>query len=83
MVQITQAATQQLYAFLLGAFRVAAADERAGARRDRGALSLEQVLWFVAAGVSVAVIAAILWNRIAGQADENDNIQVPSAPTLP
>ena len=28
--------------------------------RDRGAVSLEQVLWFVAAGVSVAVIAAIL-----------------------
>ena len=33
------------------------------ADRDRGAVSLEQVLWFVAAGVAVAVIAGILWAR--------------------
>ena len=46
--------------------------------RDRGAISLEQVLWFVAAGVSVAVIAAIMWNQIRDQA--NTPIDTPSAP---
>jgi hypothetical protein len=46
--------------------------------RDHGAISLEQVLWFVAAGVSVAVIAAILWNQIRDQA--NTPIDTPSAP---
>jgi hypothetical protein len=48
------------------------------AERDRGAVSLEQVLWFVAAGVSVAVVAAILWNRIRDEA--NTPINSPSAP---
>ena len=46
--------------------------------RDPGAVSLEQVLWFVAAGVSVAVIAAILWNKIRDEA--NTPVQSPSAP---
>ena len=46
--------------------------------RDRGAVSLEQVLWFVAAGVSVAVIAAILWNRIREEA--STPINAPTAP---
>jgi hypothetical protein len=46
--------------------------------RDRGAVSLEQVLWFVAAGVSVAVIAAILWTQIKDRAD--DPITPPVAP---
>ncbi len=46
--------------------------------RDRGAISLEQVLWFVAAGVSVAVIAAIIWNQIRDQA--NTPVETPSAP---
>jgi hypothetical protein len=36
------------------------------------------VLWFVAAGVSVAVIAAILWNKIRDEA--NTPVQSPSAP---
>jgi hypothetical protein len=45
---------------------------------DRGAVSLEQVLWFVAAGVSVAVIAAILWGKIRDEA--NTPINSPSAP---
>ena len=31
---------------------------------DTGAVSLEQVLWFVAAGVAVAVIAGVLWGKI-------------------
>jgi hypothetical protein len=46
--------------------------------RDRGAVSLEQVLWFVAAGVAVAVIAAILWGKIRDEA--NRPVVTPSAP---
>ena len=45
---------------------------------DRGAVSLEQVLWFVASGVSVAVVAGVLWSRIREQAETP--IQPPSAP---
>jgi hypothetical protein len=45
---------------------------------ERGAVSLEQVLWFVAAGLSVAVIAGILWAQIRTQA--STPINVPSAP---
>jgi hypothetical protein len=45
---------------------------------DRGAVSLEQVLWFVAAGVAVAVIAGVLWGKIKTEADKP--IQAPSAP---
>ena len=72
------AVTQQLYALLLGA--VPDADLEAGHERDRGAVSLEQVLWFVAVGVSVVVVAAILWNRIVDTAEDDGNIVVPSAP---
>jgi hypothetical protein len=46
--------------------------------RDRGAVSLEQVLWFVAAGVAVAVIAGVLWGKIKTEADKP--IQAPTAP---
>jgi len=46
--------------------------------RDRGAVSLEQVLWFVAAGVAVAVIATILWGKVKAEAEKP--IQAPSAP---
>lgn len=45
---------------------------------DRGAVSLEQVLWFVAAGVSVAVVAGIIWNQIRAQAALP--INAPAAP---
>jgi hypothetical protein len=48
------------------------------ADRDSGAVSLEQVLWFVAAGVAVAVIAGILWGKIKTEAEKP--IQAPSAP---
>lgn len=48
-----------------------------GVVRDRGAVSLEQVLWFVAAGVSVAIIAAILWNRIRDEANKPINTDDP------
>jgi len=46
--------------------------------RDRGAVSLEQVLWFVAAGVAVAVIATILWGKIRTEAEKP--INAPTAP---
>ena len=73
---MTTAATHQLY----GVSRrvVARHAEASPAERDRGAVSLEQVLWFVAAGVSVAVIAAILWNQIRGEAEKT-----PTAPVSP
>ncbi len=77
---LTTAVTHQVYAAGLAMF-VGTADERdtePGVGRDRGAVSLEQVLWFVAAGVSVAVIAAILWGQIKDKAD--DPIISPSAP---
>jgi hypothetical protein len=45
---------------------------------DRGAVSLEQVLWFVAAGVAVAVIAGVLWGKIKTEAEKP--IQAPTAP---
>lgn len=74
--------THQLYRWML----VATGCERrrntgeSDLERDRGAVSLEQVLWFVAAGVAVAVIANVLWQRIGEQADED--IILPQAPTV-
>jgi hypothetical protein len=69
--------THQLYDALLGAVG-RRSNPAVEPDRDRGAVSLEQVLWFVAAGVSVAVIAAILWNQIRDQAETQ--IEVPVAP---
>lgn len=46
--------------------------------RDRGAVSIEQVLWYAAAAVSVAVVAAIIWSQIKSTADIGVN--TPSAP---
>ena len=71
-------ATHQVYGLLLGAVDRSRTATGGDAERDRGAVSLEQVLWFVAAGVSVAVIAAILWNQIRDQAETD--IEVPVAP---
>jgi hypothetical protein len=77
-----QAVTYQTYGALLrlaGRERQAVATTDAKlAVRDRGAVSLEQVLWFVAAGVSVAVVAGILWAAIKDKAD--DPINPPAAP---
>ncbi len=74
---IITGATHQVYDTLLGVTRRRGAGDDT-AERDRGAVSLEQVLWFVAAGVSVAVIATILWNQIRDQAETE--IDVPVAP---
>lgn len=77
---VTTAVAHQLYAagrIVAGRSRVEHESELERGR-DRGAVSLEQVLWFVAAGVSVAVIAAILWGQIRDKAD--DPIISPSSP---
>jgi type II secretory pathway component PulK len=47
-------------------------------RRDRGAVSIEQVLWYAAAAISVAVVAAIIWSQIRDTA--STPVQSPSAP---
>ncbi len=52
--------------------------EERHARRDRGAVSLEQVLWFAAAGVAVAVIATIVWSKVKKAA--NTKVNSPKAP---
>ncbi len=48
------------------------------APRDRGAVSIEQVLWYAAAAISVAVVAAIIWSQIRDTA--STPVQSPSAP---
>lgn len=45
---------------------------------DRGAVSIEQVLWYAAAAISVAVVAAIIWSQIRSTA--STPVQSPSAP---
>lgn len=76
---VVNGVTHQMYDALLGvAGRRNTADDHL--ERDRGAVSLEQVLWFVAAGVSVAVIASILWNEIRDQA--NTTVETPDAPAV-
>ena len=45
---------------------------------DRGAVSIEQVLWYAAAAISVAVVAAIIWSQIRDTA--STPVQSPSAP---
>ena len=45
---------------------------------DRGAVSIEQVLWYAAAAVSVAGVAANIWSQIRDTA--STPVQSPSAP---
>lgn len=71
---LTQAAIQQVYGALRSAVHPEPSDDV-----DRGAVSLEQVLWFVAVGVSVVVVAAILWNKIIDQA--NTDVVPPTTPS--
>jgi hypothetical protein len=49
-----------------------------GWRDDRGAVSIEHVLWYAAAAISVAVIATIIWNQVKSTA--STPVQSPSAP---
>ena len=46
--------------------------------RDQGAVSIEQVLWYAAAAISVAVVAAIIWSQIRSTA--STPVNQPSAP---
>ena len=55
-----------------------ASDANREAWSDRGAVSIEQVLWYAAAAVSVAVVAAIVWSQIRTTA--STPVQSPSAP---
>ena len=70
--------------FLTGIVAVVAAaigrplPRSADLRGDRGAVSIEQVLWYAAAAVSVAVVAAIVWSQIRDTA--STPVQSPSAP---
>jgi type VI protein secretion system component VasF len=77
-----QAATQQLYSALLATVpqRAELETDPRPVTRDRGAVSLEQVLWFIAVGVSVAVVATILWTQVIDTAEETDNIIQPTTP---
>jgi hypothetical protein len=75
---LTTAVTHQIYAAALTVADLETGHDQARPVRDRGAVSLEQVLWFAAAGVSVAVIATILWGQIRDKAD--DPIISPSSP---
>jgi type VI protein secretion system component VasF len=74
---LTMAVTHQLHRAQLDVID-RLAPGHAHRQRDRGAVTLEQVLWFVAAGVSVVVIAAILWGKIKQEAEAD--VQVPAAP---
>jgi len=61
-----------------GTLRRHGAGSRSGPAADRGAVSIEQVLWYAAAAVSVAVVAAIIWSQIRTTA--STPVQQPSAP---
>jgi hypothetical protein len=67
---VTTAVTHQLYDSMLGVTG-RRGDIDGPSDRDRGAVSLEQVMWFVAAGVAVAVIATILFQRIRDEANDS------------
>jgi hypothetical protein len=75
---LTTAATHQVYRGLLVVTGRADGPDEPMSDKDRGAVSLEQVLWFVAAGISVAVIASILWSQIRDEAERP--VQTPSSP---
>lgn len=48
------------------------------ADRDRGSVSIEQVLWYAAAAISVAVVAGVIWSQI--QTTANTAVTNPTAP---
>jgi hypothetical protein len=38
--------------------------------RDRGAVSLEQALWYAAAATAVGIVATVIWTKIKSEADK-------------
>ena len=65
---------------VFGTMRAALTDSNDGRlhRVDRGAVSIEHVLWYAAAAISVAVVAAIIWSQVRTTA--STPVQSPSAP---
>lgn len=55
-----------------------AAFEQDVEQRDRGAVSLEQALWYAAAAVATAVVAGIIWTQVRTTAETP--VQAPTAP---
>ncbi len=47
-----------------------AAFEQDPARRDRGAVSLEQALWYAAAATAVGIVATTIWVKVKAEADK-------------
>lgn len=47
-----------------------AAFEQDAARRDRGAVSLEQALWYAAAAALAGGVALVIWNKVQAEADK-------------
>lgn len=74
-LQIT-AMTHVIYAALRHVTPDAATDL---SHRDRGAVSIEQVLWYAAAAVGVAAISLIIWGQIRDTANDVS----PDVPTAP
>ncbi len=58
--------------------RAVPASADGSARGDEGAVSIEHVLWYAAAAISVAVVATIIWNQVKTTA--STPVQSPSAP---
>ena len=54
------------------------ADVTLGDDGERGAVSIEHVLWYAAAAISVAVVATIIWSQVKSTA--STPVQSPSAP---
>ncbi len=67
-----------ILAVVSGAFVTARERHESAVGRDHGAVSIEQVLWYAAAAISVAVVAAIIWSQIRDTA--STPVQPPSAP---
>ncbi len=66
-----------VYGTMRAALRTAGSDEFLRPS-DRGAVSIEHVLWYAAAAISVAVVAAIIWSQVRTTA--STPVQSPSAP---
>jgi hypothetical protein len=60
------AITHVVYARL----RAFAPDAMLDERRDRGAVSLEQALWYAAAATAVGIVATVIWTKIKSEADK-------------
>lgn len=74
---LAAALKHQIYSALLWA---AGRVQPLGKRPDRGAVSVEEVLWYLAAAVAVAVIAAVLWNTIRNETAKSVDVPTTLAP---